>query len=729
MTRLVYVLLFVLSFLYAGSVTAKTADSYSLTTSSITGTSALLSWSGSGTATSFDIRWRKVGGSQWITTSAIRANEFLLTDLEAGQAYEWQLLPVGSAIWLGSPATFTTIYTCYAPYTYSPSSISATAVQLSWGTSGPTSATTVFTVEFRPIGVTSWSSTAFSTPYNNTLGNLIPGTTYEWRVREACSTFSTIATFTTPACSVVNAGVAPQATSAQFRFDQTAGIAYSLLWRPQGGNWTTVSNQTNSYPPQFQLTGLTSNAVYEYQIQPVCGAVKGTPTPPALFTAVCAAPTSVSLLTAGSNNATVSWRSTYKGSYDFSYSLQYRPKTSPVSSWSVASSYYNTSYTPQYDFYASVSGLTPQSQYDLRVLTTCPNSASSAFSDPPISFSTTSCVGAVTNFYASSQSVNSVYVNWSGSSDSYYATQFRVSGATSWSQVGPSTYVGSTGTTLQNLQTGTEYQWRVATYCSLAEAPQFTSIQTFTTIVCSPSRLYNVNAQPDYNGATLNWSEQYPGTNLYVVQYRLAGVGSYTALAPQTGFSANLTGLANNTAYEWQVAPVCDANATSYSFTAPQTFTTTCRQVAGSLYSSGNQGTTRQVSWSTSSTNYNFTNTYTIRYRPQGSDWLSQTFVSGSSNPTISLSALAPNVTYDWEVARQCTAGLSSTFTAGPAFSTACRNTIYSLTTSYITATRATLGFASSDYNITYQLRYRLTGAPTWTVVTLTNTQPISLWD
>ncbi|MBO0938756.1 fibronectin type III domain-containing protein [Fibrella sp. HMF5335] len=726
MTRLLYLLLFASTFLYATNTKAAgwtgKADSYTLATSSISGTSAELSWSGSGPATRFDLRWRKQGAAQWITTSDIQATSFLLTDLEAGQSYEWQLLPAGATVWLGGPATFTTTYTCPVLYTYSPVSLSATAAQLSWSSPYPSTPTDVSTVEFRPTGVTSWSSVTFATPYyySGYLTNLTPSTTYEWRVRATCSPFSSVATFTTPACSMVDTQVAPLATTAQFRWQTVNGATATFRWRPQGGTWSTVTNPVGNYPAQYQLSGLTPNAVYEYQVQPVCGTVVGTPSAPVAFTASCNAPNSLSLGAITATNATITWRGNYKGFYDFSYAVQYRPITSPVSSWSAGNNYSNTATNAAYDFYTSIGGLNADTPYEVRVQTTCPGPTTSAFTDPPVSFSTTGCVSTASNLYSSIQSVNAVSFNWSGSYENYYAVQYRVAGTLPWTQVGPPSYPGNTSAYIQGLQPGTKYEWQVVTYCSPTQAALPTAIQSFTTAACSSSRLANFSTTPDHNTASVSWTEQYPATYQYVVRYRLAGAGSYTTLSAQSSQMATLTGLTNNTAYEWQVAPVCSGTATSLSFTAPQPFTTTCRQAAYSLSTNGNRGTARQLTWYSNASDYN--QTYLVRYRPQGGNWVDQTINSTTTSPVFSVTGLQQNTTYNWELARQCTAGSSSTYTAGPSFTTECRNTLYNYGASSITATKVRLSFSDNTYGSTYQLRYRLVGASNWTVVpSLTN--------
>lgn len=270
---------------------------YTLTTSNITFKTATLGWTGSGAA-SFNIRWRKQGDPARTTTSEILATSFLLTDLEAGQPYEWQLLPANSTTWLGGPTTFTTTYGCPAPSINSAASVSVTSAGIIWSYS---SYPDMYTIDYQLTGATTWSSITGLPPetYTYKLTGLTPTTAYNWRVRSNCSTYSEVRSFTTLSCSVGPIQAATESTLARLSWPGVQGAKFTLRWRPQGDtDWRAVDNLTDTYfTVKYLLTGLTPNAVYEYQIQPICGTVVGTPTPVRSFTATCAAPTSVSYTT------------------------------------------------------------------------------------------------------------------------------------------------------------------------------------------------------------------------------------------------------------------------------------------------------------------------------------------------------------------------------------------------------------------------------------------------
>ncbi|MEZ0609961.1 fibronectin type III domain-containing protein [Fibrella sp. WM1] len=699
------------------------ADQYTLSTSNIAANSVRLNWTGAA-ATSFDVRWRKQGDNLWVTTSEIKANSFLLTDLDAGQSYEWQLLPAGATAWLGGPASFTTIYSCYQPYLFGTYDLLSTGVRISW--SSTSSANSVI-VEIRLSGTTSWTMAATlpasEVYYSNTytFTGLSPATTYECRIGQRCSPYSNVLTFTTPKCEPTDLTSYATPTQSQLSWKRGTYQVATLLWRQQGGNWTTVQNLYGSYT----LYNLTPNTGYDWQLQWECG---NTVAQSAIqsFTTVCSPPTSVSIKATAAKQITLGWESPYPpyGGAGTSTQVRYRLQSPANSPWSEPTPIYSSQQYPatSTQAYGTVYSLSPQTGYDLQLQTTCPNSTSSPFTNPPVSATTSACVNTVRNLYVGSVGWTGASLSWSGDNDVYYATQYRVAGTSSWSQVGPGTYTGNSSVSLSGLQEGTTYEWRVVTYCTTSlSAATPSSIQTFTTLACQTNLITSTNAyNVDYTSATLSWNEYYPQAGQYSVRYRLAGSNTYTVLPLTTSYSISLTGLAGNTAYEWQVAPVCSASATSFSYSAPNTFTTNCSQKAQGL-SIANRITSVDLSWYQSDYQYNVPTTYQVRYRPTGGSWATEAVTTTNYSVRLSLTGLTLNTAYDWEVARVCAAGVTSAYTAGTSFTTSCQSRLYSIQTQYVTAVKATLSFGFQTYAPSYQLRYRPVGTANWNVLTITN--------
>jgi hypothetical protein len=63
----------------------------SASTSSITQTSATITWSSAGDTEQYQVRYRKTGSPTWITVTINNANNRLLTGLQSGSQYQWQV--------------------------------------------------------------------------------------------------------------------------------------------------------------------------------------------------------------------------------------------------------------------------------------------------------------------------------------------------------------------------------------------------------------------------------------------------------------------------------------------------------------------------------------------------------------------------------------------------------------------------------------------------------------
>jgi hypothetical protein len=158
--------------------------------------------------------------------------------------------------------------------------------------------------------------------------------------------------------------------------------------------------------------------------------------------------------------------------------------------------------------------------------------------------------------------------------------------------------------------------------------------------------------------ATLSWNSL-SGATSYVVEYRLAGAATWTALATTVGTSVSLTGLTQNTQYEWRVKANCNEAASYFavsSFTTAAPCTTPTGLAASNITSSG-----ATLGWTAASSAVS----YTVEYRVSGAaTWIVAGTVTTNS---ISLTGLLGSTTYEWQVRTNCSASSSgyaaSTFT------------------------------------------------------------------
>ncbi len=251
----------------------------SLVTSSITDTSATLSWGTVTNATSYDVRYKPTSSGTWTTTTS-SSNNKTITGLTASTLYEWQVRTVcasGTSAYSTS-TNFTTAAasTCDIPGSLATSNITDTSAILSWGT--VTNATS-YDVRYKPTSSGDWISTS-STPTSIVINSLTASTQYEWQVGTVCASgnsgYSTSAIFTTSAppdttpptpnpmtwASVpaatgstsisMTASTASDPSGVEYYFECTTGGGHSSSW--QSG-------------ASYQDTGLTPSTQYTYRVK------------------------------------------------------------------------------------------------------------------------------------------------------------------------------------------------------------------------------------------------------------------------------------------------------------------------------------------------------------------------------------------------------------------------------------------------------------------------------
>jgi hypothetical protein len=170
-----------------------------LGTSSITTSSATLSWASTG-AVSYNVRYKPTSSSVWTTVSS-SATSHAVAGLSSSTVYEFQVQSIcssGSSAY-SSSATFTTAGVssgCNVPTPVGVSSVTSTSATLNWSSTGATS----YNVRYRSLGSASWAIVS-SSATSRTVSWLSPHTAYEFQVLSVCpagsSAYSTSFTFTT----------------------------------------------------------------------------------------------------------------------------------------------------------------------------------------------------------------------------------------------------------------------------------------------------------------------------------------------------------------------------------------------------------------------------------------------------------------------------------------------------------------------------------------------------
>lgn len=164
---------------------------------------------------------------------------------------------------------FTIQYLCAAPIGMSTSGITTSSANISWA---DISGVTDYYVSSKLASSGSWDAeTLIPGSTSTSLSGLTPGTAYNWRVRtSSCSTYSATQSFTTLSVCNTPVPVASGITSNSFNLTWpviSGASSYTVQTRLQGtSGWTSSNVNTNSK----QVTALTPNSVYEFQVRTNC---------------------------------------------------------------------------------------------------------------------------------------------------------------------------------------------------------------------------------------------------------------------------------------------------------------------------------------------------------------------------------------------------------------------------------------------------------------------------
>jgi GEVED domain/Fibronectin type III domain len=632
--------------------------------------SALLSWSDSDPeGLIYTIQHRPTGGT-WTTVSSWGTTSYNLTGLTTNTTYQWAVSKVCTSTIsspYSAPQTFTTV--CNPLLYPSTTQLLPTSAVLSWYNFTPGVPPADVQLQWRPTSqsVVSWTTIdnipgfyAFNTATYTLIG-LTNNTAYQWQARASCGTgvyssFTSPSSFTTQSCQQpynlnTSIGINRATLSWSTAGGDYPGLNFTVQYRPASlsattSDWISVSGITSS---DYSLTGLESNTAYQWQASKAC-----TPTESSGFS------NSATFTTRPCSNAVSNLRAgsiTFGSAYIFwddnsgnTYTVQWRPKTSPATAWNTIANAVSSRYTSASYW---VTGLTGNTGYEFQVALACTPSQSTTYT-APYSFTTLNCT-LPTSLNTYGIGINRATLYWSTAGGSYPGQNFTVqyrpaslsattSGWTSVSGITSSTY------SLTGLDVNTAYQWQVSQICSATESSGFAAPITFTTLPCS-NQVYGLNvSNQTYASAQLNWSES--ATNTYNVQWRpqtlpAANWNTIANAVTSSGGSYTLTGLNTSTAYEYQVAVACTPSVSS-TYVGPSSFTTTaCSNLATGLAATGTTFSAANLTW----TGPNFVS-YTLRFRPTGTTaW---TDVSGIMTKPYTLTGLTTSTVYEAQIASVC---------------------------------------------------------------------------
>ncbi|MBO0951675.1 fibronectin type III domain-containing protein [Fibrella forsythiae] len=356
--------------------------------------------------------------------------------------------------------------------------------------------------------------------------------------------------------------------------------------------------------------------------------------------------------------------------------------------------------------YGSVGNLTPDTDYEWYIVTTCPYSGSSGYGEEKtysqVSSFTTVCAMA-TDLEVLTTSSTEALVSWEGSYEEVYTVRWRPVGSTTWttrrSPARPYSILG--------LKDATAYEWQVQTVCDANYNSNFTQSATFTTGCNVPAvtKEYEIGA----TFASLFW-QQIEGETRYQLSWQQEGEPtSQTAIIEgnrsfEYGSVYSPTGLSASSVYTWKVRAICPDGSVS-SFSEPRSFTTYACSPPSGLNEEATSSLSENFTWSG-----NRKEAYRVQLRPKGTmSWVD--YIPDSYN-YLSVIGLLVSTPYEWRVALTCSAS-QTVVSETRSFTTAACQVPTGLAEYGVEPTAAGLDWDAIGYG-QYTVQYKLATATAW---------------
>jgi len=256
--------------------------------SSLTNNSATLYWMGTYGADGYVINYRESGASSWIAipvanTFSGSAGNYTITGLLPNTTYEWQISTDCNAGGINSSSVvngpdFTTTLACIVPTGMNTTNVLLDRATMTWTA---TANAHHYDVRLRQSG-SAWIDLFYISNAAVTKYNLSSGTTYEWKVRGACTTdssdvsaWTSLQTFTTlsPCTKPQNTIVTAITTTEGLLGWDVVGAAtsYDVRFKLQVSSWGSWEYTYGLTPNQLLQDSLSVGTSYHWQVRAVCG--------------------------------------------------------------------------------------------------------------------------------------------------------------------------------------------------------------------------------------------------------------------------------------------------------------------------------------------------------------------------------------------------------------------------------------------------------------------------
>jgi hypothetical protein len=644
-----------------------------LNSTTITASSAQLSWGAAGGAVSYDVEYKTAAAQTWtVAVAGTTGTAYSLSGLAESTAYNWRIktnCASGSSGYTNAQFTTTSstpVGNCPTPSGLSSGSITQTAAQLSWAWVGASN----YTLEYKVAGSDTWI-VASSNIQGSSFGlyTLSAGTTYDWRLRSNCgangSSVYVSAQFTTLPCnaptSVATGNI--NNTSAQLSWAAVAGSSNYAVEYKAASATTWIVASASVWGTAYNLSGLQSGTLYDWRVRSNCGAGGTSVYVAAQFTTTggapaCNPPTGLSSGNITITSAQLSWSAALSAvSYDVEY------KASSSVSWIVAASGITaTTY--------NLAGLAEATAYDWRVRAACGNIGTSGYSTAQFTTGSSTVVcNAPSGLLTGSITVSSAQLSWSAAANALsYDVEYKANTSANWLSL--ATGIQTATVSLTGLAAGTVYDWRVRTNCGDAGSSGY-SVAQFTTTnntpptgnCTAPGSLRSGNVT--ISSAQFSWT--WVGAASYTFEYKTAASDTWVVASTTIqAASYALYNLLPGTTYDYRVRSNCGVNGSSVYVSAQ--FTTLACPAPSNLNAGSITNTSAQLSWS-----WVGGSGYAVEYKAASAgNWI----VASASNAGTSyfLTGLTAGTAYDWRVRTNCGNG-SSVYSSAQFTTTGALNT------------------------------------------------------
>ena len=320
----------------------------------------------------------------------------------------------------------------------------------------------------------------------------------------------------------------------------------SVSWSAEDGEsaWQICLNDdednlidvnTNAY----ELTGLTSEALYKVKVRVSCGnGSYSNWTRNVSFTTLiaCPVPTNLAISNIGTTTASLSWS---EGSGETAWQICINDDEDSLIDVNATS----------YD----LTELTPETTYNVKVRANCAGEGYSNWTSN-VSFTTIPLCPVPTGLTVT-RGKTTAFVTWYAGGNE---TEWQICLNDDEENI---IYVDSNEYTFTGLSLSTNYRVKVRANCDADGYSNWTSNRYFATLSnCPPPE--NFTCSPSVNSATLSWTPAYDET-MWNIQYKATSADHYTCVNGITSTTYTLTGLNSGTAYIVNIQSNCDSDWTA----------------------------------------------------------------------------------------------------------------------------------------------------------------------